>query len=170
MTEENLEAHAGHQWAGFWRDLKPAYDSFERTRLPPRIAICEQRYYVAEAEPGSKDGDKPLAILRPAGAQTASLGHGAPACIVEPQAVAQPSAASSQIQTSALPERRQSTAREKKPAASGSDQTAVRKRVAKASGESSASDKEAPARTDVPNGFGGSDRKGRSQAIVSATD
>jgi murein L,D-transpeptidase YafK len=48
MTAENMEAHKDSIWASFWSDLKAGYDSFERTRLPPRIAICSQRYNVSD--------------------------------------------------------------------------------------------------------------------------
>jgi murein L,D-transpeptidase YafK len=50
MTPENLAAHAGSEWAGFWSNLKEAYDLFERTRLPPPVSVCANRYAVgAEA-------------------------------------------------------------------------------------------------------------------------
>lgn len=48
MTEANLAAHAGSEWLPFWRSLKPAYDAFERTRVPPRISVCGRRYVVTE--------------------------------------------------------------------------------------------------------------------------
>jgi murein L,D-transpeptidase YafK len=40
MTGENLAAHAGHRWAGFWANLKQGYDLFEATRVPPAVAAC----------------------------------------------------------------------------------------------------------------------------------
>jgi murein L,D-transpeptidase YafK len=46
MTNERLAAFDWHPSAGFWRDLKPAYDFFEDDRLPPRISICNKRYQV----------------------------------------------------------------------------------------------------------------------------
>jgi murein L,D-transpeptidase YafK len=48
LTEENLRAYTSHEWYGFWRNLKVAYDSFERTRLPPRVSVCEGRYQVED--------------------------------------------------------------------------------------------------------------------------
>lgn len=46
MTADAMAAHKDSVWAPFWSDLKAGYDSFERTRIPPRIAICHQRYRV----------------------------------------------------------------------------------------------------------------------------
>src|SRR5690606_26959555 len=49
MTPENMAAHAGSEWSGFWANLKEAYDLFQRTRLPPVVSVCNRRYVVAEA-------------------------------------------------------------------------------------------------------------------------
>ena len=46
MTEERLQAYALNEWYDFWRNLKDVSDSFERTHLPPKITICEGRYWV----------------------------------------------------------------------------------------------------------------------------
>ncbi len=46
MTEERLAAFAWHPWAAFWRDLKPAYDFFEDSHIPPVISVCGMRYVV----------------------------------------------------------------------------------------------------------------------------
>ncbi len=48
MTEERLNAYAQNEWYPFWRNLKDISDSFERTHLPPRITICEGRYWVED--------------------------------------------------------------------------------------------------------------------------
>jgi murein L,D-transpeptidase YafK len=52
MTPENLAAHAGSEWSAFWLNLKEAYDVFERTRVPPAVSICNQRYVVGEVAAG----------------------------------------------------------------------------------------------------------------------
>ncbi len=62
MTEENLAAHGGREWAGFWADLKEGYDSFERTHRAPRISVCEGRYRIEDASSphetqGTAEGD-----------------------------------------------------------------------------------------------------------------
>ena len=46
MTEERVAAFAWHPSAEFWRDLKPAYDLFEATRVPPQPSVCNKRYAV----------------------------------------------------------------------------------------------------------------------------
>jgi murein L,D-transpeptidase YafK len=46
MTDARLAAFAWHPWAEFWQDLKPAYDVFEETRIPPRVSVCNKRYAV----------------------------------------------------------------------------------------------------------------------------
>lgn len=48
MTAENLAAHADSEWHGFWTNLKEAYDQFERTRRPPAVSVCGNRYVVGE--------------------------------------------------------------------------------------------------------------------------
>jgi murein L,D-transpeptidase YafK len=53
MTEENLERRSRSPWSAFWQDLKPGYDMFEATGLPPLISVCEGRYAVAPAPPGA---------------------------------------------------------------------------------------------------------------------
>jgi murein L,D-transpeptidase YafK len=50
LTEGNLRAYTSHEWYGFWHNLKLAYDSFERTRLPPRVSVCEGRYHVEDVD------------------------------------------------------------------------------------------------------------------------
>lgn len=59
MTETNLAAHAGSEWQPFWRNIKDAYDLFERTRVPPSVKVCGKKYVVREG-------------VAPGGIQTAS--------------------------------------------------------------------------------------------------
>jgi murein L,D-transpeptidase YafK len=49
LTEDRLRAHALNEWYDFWRNLKDAYDSFERTHLPPQVTVCEGRYWIDDA-------------------------------------------------------------------------------------------------------------------------
>jgi len=53
MTEERLTAFAWHPWAGFWRDLKPAYDLFDETHIPPQISVCNKHYTVQRGHEGT---------------------------------------------------------------------------------------------------------------------
>ena len=46
MTDENMKKYRRHRWAGFWRNLKQGYDAFEKTRIPPKIDVCERRYLI----------------------------------------------------------------------------------------------------------------------------
>jgi murein L,D-transpeptidase YafK len=48
LTADNLAAHAGSEWDGFWANLKEAYDLFERTRTAPTVSVCNDRYVVSE--------------------------------------------------------------------------------------------------------------------------
>jgi murein L,D-transpeptidase YafK len=50
MTEANLEAQVGNPWHPFWQHLKPAFDHFERTRVPPAVSVCNKKYVVADGE------------------------------------------------------------------------------------------------------------------------
>ncbi len=56
MTAENVSAHAENTWSPFWASLKTGYDYFERTRLPPQVAVCEKQYVVTEPGAVLPDG------------------------------------------------------------------------------------------------------------------
>ncbi len=47
MSAENLARHAGSQWIDFWNDLKPGYDAFEESGVPPRVHTGDGRYEFA---------------------------------------------------------------------------------------------------------------------------
>lgn len=51
MTQANLQRHKDSEWIVFWRNLKPAFDSFERTQLPPQISVCKGAYQVRDGSP-----------------------------------------------------------------------------------------------------------------------
>lgn len=46
MTETAMERYARHSAYATWKPLKEAYDDFAKSRLVPRIAMCEKRYVV----------------------------------------------------------------------------------------------------------------------------
>jgi murein L,D-transpeptidase YafK len=48
MTTDNLKASENRPWHAFWLNLKEANDAFERTRLPPRVGVCDKRYVVSD--------------------------------------------------------------------------------------------------------------------------
>lgn len=66
MTDAAMAENAEHAWSPFWRELKPAYDSFERTRVPPRVGVCHHRYQAVDGEPGSTGDGEALSMWRPA--------------------------------------------------------------------------------------------------------
>jgi len=57
MTGENIDRFKDSGWLPFWMNLKEGYDAFERSRRPPRVSVCNDRY--AFQEPGVIDGVKP---------------------------------------------------------------------------------------------------------------
>jgi murein L,D-transpeptidase YafK len=69
MTEANLAAQEGNPWHPFWSNLKQAYHLFERTRVPPRVSVCNKKYLVAEGEAASsvcsdeESGDIPMPVV-----------------------------------------------------------------------------------------------------------
>jgi murein L,D-transpeptidase YafK len=46
MTAANMKTHKDDKWFDFWKTLKEGYDSFEVSRLPPKVAVCEKRYLI----------------------------------------------------------------------------------------------------------------------------
>jgi murein L,D-transpeptidase YafK len=53
MSEERLvKAEAeGSKWASFWREeLRPGYEAFEKTKVPPVIEVVVGRYQVSAAK------------------------------------------------------------------------------------------------------------------------
>ena len=51
MTAVNMAAFMDSPWFGFWQELKPAYDYFERSHVPPRVGICDKRYAIYPGDP-----------------------------------------------------------------------------------------------------------------------
>jgi murein L,D-transpeptidase YafK len=66
MTTKNLAAHASSEWEDFWANLKEAYDLFERTRRPPSVSVCNNRYVVGET---ARDDDDCTANISAAEAE-----------------------------------------------------------------------------------------------------
>jgi murein L,D-transpeptidase YafK len=52
MSEANLAARSGAhgEWRAFWLNLKSGYDLFERTRVPPKVGICNKQYAVSAGD------------------------------------------------------------------------------------------------------------------------
>lgn len=81
MTEKNLAKNAKSEWAGFWNNLKEGYDSFEKTRQPPRVSVCENRYHIQDASPPEAGVPNPLAVC---GATVAALRSSDPSAQLVP--------------------------------------------------------------------------------------
>ncbi len=83
MTEANMTAYKHHLWAHTWIDLKAGYDSFERTKVPPRINICTERYHVIDGAPGETGDGKQYGLLRPAPHSVSSNTAQPPVCQID---------------------------------------------------------------------------------------
>ena len=46
MADKTMLAHNDHPAWATWLPLKEAYDDFQKSRLPPRVAICSKHYVV----------------------------------------------------------------------------------------------------------------------------
>lgn len=44
LTEANLEQQKDSPWTSFWTNLKEGYDFVERTKLVPKVSVCDGRY------------------------------------------------------------------------------------------------------------------------------
>ncbi|MCX2695266.1 hypothetical protein [Ochrobactrum chromiisoli] len=44
MTAANMARYKNDPNYGFWKMLKQGYDSFEATKVPPKVDVCEKRY------------------------------------------------------------------------------------------------------------------------------
>ena len=53
-TEARLRAYEAQPSVAFWRDLKPGYDLFEASRIPPEVSVCRGRYAVKPGQPGAR--------------------------------------------------------------------------------------------------------------------
>lgn len=71
MTPLAMDVFSGHTWLPFWSELKAGYDSFERTRIPPRVGLCGERYHVTDGERG-ETGDTSGLVQLPRSACTAA--------------------------------------------------------------------------------------------------
>jgi murein L,D-transpeptidase YafK len=55
LTDAALATHASSPWHSFWTNLQAGYTSFERTRRPPRVSVCEGQYRIEDGRPKSAD-------------------------------------------------------------------------------------------------------------------
>jgi len=133
MTDANLAAHKGSEWLDFWRSLKEGYDSFERTRRPPRVAVCDKRYLVqddtSETPEQTSMAGRLIRRLTSLGAATQSCppaplqAQPAPPSPAEPQAQSPPQHSEAQIQ--APPEAQSQPQPQPQPKTAAPDQPAA---------------------------------------------
>ena len=71
VSEANLRRYGREPWAAFWRDMKPAYDMFEETRMPPRVKVCGGRYTVTPGITGWERIEPGCQELRTASSEAA---------------------------------------------------------------------------------------------------
>ncbi len=50
MNDKRLAQVRTHKWYGFWQQLKPGFDAFEKTRRPPEVEVIAQSYAVIGIE------------------------------------------------------------------------------------------------------------------------
>lgn len=48
MTNINMMIHSDNRWSSFWEQLKQGYDMFEKSKIPPRVHICNKQYQVID--------------------------------------------------------------------------------------------------------------------------
>lgn len=48
MSDANMAKYKDSEWIEFWRELKPIYDSFEKTRLVPAIMVRDKKFQVTD--------------------------------------------------------------------------------------------------------------------------
>jgi murein L,D-transpeptidase YafK len=61
MSDANLEREAQSPHIGFWRSLKPGFDAFEASLIPPKVSVCGARYVVTPTT-GTSDGSAPISV------------------------------------------------------------------------------------------------------------
>jgi murein L,D-transpeptidase YafK len=67
MTDARLASYESYSWVPFWREMKPAYDLFETSHVPPQISVCGKRYAVTPGDATARTA-APLQTACPAGA------------------------------------------------------------------------------------------------------
>lgn len=73
LTDANLAAHAQSPWLPFWRQLKPGYDAFEATWVPPAVQVCGTDYRIAaRTEEPQAAAAIPASCVLPKGVNTAA--------------------------------------------------------------------------------------------------
>lgn len=56
MTKDNWEMQERSPWQAFWINIKEGYDLFEKSKLPPRISVCDGQYKFSPASSARDSG------------------------------------------------------------------------------------------------------------------
>lgn len=56
MTKDNWEANDDSPWKDFWLNLKEGHDLFEKTKLPPKVGVCNGKYTFAATQSATESG------------------------------------------------------------------------------------------------------------------
>jgi murein L,D-transpeptidase YafK len=51
LTDAALKPSKTNRWHAFWQELKTGYDAFEKTRVPPIIAVRDKHYVIRVTHP-----------------------------------------------------------------------------------------------------------------------
>jgi murein L,D-transpeptidase YafK len=101
MTADRLASQAQNRWSGFWSDLEAGYQSFERTRRPPRITVCDGRYMVEDGLVAQAGAETPQGSARDNARRRAADGAIRVACPARDMAAAERTAESKHALSSA---------------------------------------------------------------------
>ena len=88
MTAANLTRHSENRWLAFWRTLKVGHDMFERSGIPPKVAICNRRYTFAPGGDSELSGKAPSVRVLKAHSHTGELDQGTNVCVRQPSQTA----------------------------------------------------------------------------------
>jgi murein L,D-transpeptidase YafK len=83
MTDANLESQKSSAWHPFWSNLKEGHDLFERTKRPPKVSVCDNRYKFADLAPEEGGDSGPLAVCGATNAALDSLEQLSPAARIQ---------------------------------------------------------------------------------------
>lgn len=63
MTDRNLKRYQNSKYAEFWRQIKPGYDYFKLTQLPPEVSVFNGRYVMnTHSKPQNMYGSSSLLV------------------------------------------------------------------------------------------------------------
>ena len=174
MTEQSMELFKDHQWASFWQELKAGYDSFERTRVPPKVGLCGDRYHITDGIPGDVGESNSLVQLPrnggtcgPTEAKASKQAETAtPMSTLTPasKTVAKQSVASSKVDDSDEDERPARKKLQPRAQATSARSSVGAKRATNAASPAAAASANGP---DIPNGFAVDSKKGGVRSVLS---